>query len=67
MRELAGEADMENVRNFTLAGFYPKVGELQQFQNCNKTAQFKCKYNVYNINIFTSCLFKNYNNNKKTQ
>ena len=57
--------DMENVRNFTRAGlfvyrFYPKVRELRQFCNCNKTAKFKCKYNVYNIYIFTSCLFNNY-------
>ena len=36
-------ADMENVRNFTQAGlfvsrFYPKVRELRQFGDCDKTA-----------------------------
>ena len=36
-------SDMENVRNFTRAGFfnsrfYPKVCELRQFQNRDKTA-----------------------------
>ena len=61
---------MENVRNFTQAGllisrFYPKVRELRQFQNCNKTALLKCKYNVYNIYIFTSFLFNIYKKEKK--
>ena len=37
-----GQSDMENVQNFTRAGllisrFYPKVRELRQFQNCDKT------------------------------
>ena len=40
---LVAEADMENIRNFIWAGlfisrFYPKVCELHQFQNCDKTA-----------------------------
>ena len=53
-------ADMENVQHFTQAGlfisrFYPKVRELRQFQNCNKTARLRCKYNIYNIYICTSC------------
>ena len=47
--------------------FYPKVRELDQFQNCDKTAQFKCKYNVYNIYIFTPCLFNDYKKNKTQQ
>ena len=46
--------DMEKVQNFTRAAFfvsrfYPKVRELLQFWNRDKTAYFKCKYNVYNI------------------
>ena len=40
--ELANSADMENARNFTRAGFfisrfYPKVRELRQYQNRDKT------------------------------
>ena len=57
------DADMENVRNVTklrlfIYRFYPKVCELHQYQNLNKTASFNCKYNVNNINIFTSCLIR---------
>ena len=54
------EADMENVRNFTRAGLfisklYPKVRELRQFQNCDKTANtmltiFTFSRHVYLIN-----------------
>ena len=52
------QSDMENVRNFTRVGlfitkFYPKVPELRQFQNCNKTEFFYCHNNVYNIYILT--------------
>ena len=57
------DADMENVRNVTklrlfIYRFYPKVCELHQYQNLNKTASFNCKYNVNNIYIFTSCLIR---------
>ena len=54
------EADMENVRNFTRAGLfisrlYPKVRELRQFQNCDKTENtmftiFTSLHHVYLIN-----------------
>ena len=48
---------MQNDINFTRLGlfisrFYPKVCELRQFQNRDKTAQTRCKYNVYNIYIW---------------
>ena len=42
-KQIDTQSDMENVQNFTRAElfifrFYPKVRELRQFKNCDKTA-----------------------------